>query len=86
MFGAESADSDLIFVEHVVGLVDDFLHVNDRADAGDVHVGQHGEDQDGLNQELSVLRLGDTVQHRLHVDRELYLSRGHLERAKREEI
>lgn len=76
LIGSEGAD--LVLVEHVVGLVDDLLHVDDGADAGDVHIGQHGEDQDGLHQQLSVLRLRDSVQHGLHVDGELYLPRGHL--------
>lgn len=69
----------LILVEHVVGQVDDLLHLDDGADARDLHVGQHGEHQDGLHQQLSVLRLRDTVQNRLHVDGELDLSRRHLE-------
>lgn len=76
VFGAVFAD--LVFVEHVIGLVDDLLHVNDGTDAGDVHISQHGEDQDGLHQQLSVLRLRDSVQNCLHMDRELYLPGGHL--------
>lgn len=74
-----SSDAHLILEEHVVGLVHDFLHVDDRADAWDLHVSQHGEHQDGLHQQLPVLGLRDTVQHRLHVDGELDLSRRHLE-------
>lgn len=70
----------LILQEHVVSHVDDLLHVDDRANAGDVHLGQHGEHQDGLHQQLPVLGLGDTVQNRLHVDGELDLSRRHLRR------
>jgi len=72
-------DADLILVEHVVGLVDDLLHVDDGADAWDLHISQHGEDQNGLHQQLSVLRLRDSVQNCFHVDGELYLSWGHLE-------
>lgn len=68
----------LILVEHVVGDVDDLLHVDDGADARDVHVGQHGEHQDGLHQQLSVLRLRDAVQNRLNVDGEFDLSWCHL--------
>lgn len=71
--------ADLILVEHVVGQVDDLLHVDDGADARDVHVGQHGEHQDALHQQLPVLRLRDAVQDRLHVDGELDLSGCHLE-------
>lgn len=74
-----SSDAHLILEEHVVGLVDDFLHMYDGADAWDLHVSQHGEHQDGLHQQLPVLGLRDTVQHRLHVDGELNLSRRHLE-------
>lgn len=73
------ADAHLVLVEHVVGQVDDLLHVDDGADALDVHVGEHCEDQDGLHQKLPVLRLRDSVQNGLHVDGELYLSWGHLE-------
>lgn len=68
----------LILVEHVVGEVDDLLHVDDGADALDLHVGQHGEDQDGLHQQLSVLWLGDAVKNCLHVDGEFDLAGGHL--------
>lgn len=73
-----SVDADLIFVEHVISDVDDLLHVDDGADTLDLHVGQHGEDQDGLHQKLPVLRLRDAVQHRLHMDGEFDLSRRHL--------
>lgn len=74
-----TSSADLILVEHVVGEVDDLLHVDDGADARDLHVGQHGEDQDGLHQQLPVLRQGDAVQDGLHVDGELDLTGGHLE-------
>ena len=53
--------------------------MDDGADARDVHVGQHGEHQDALHQQLPVLRLRDAVQDRLHVDGELDLSGRHLE-------
>lgn len=69
----------LILVEHVVSEVDDLLHVDDGADARDVHVGQHGEHQDGLHQQLSVLRLRDAVQNGLNVDGELDLAWCHLD-------
>lgn len=58
--------------------MDDFLHVDDGADAGDVYVSQHGEHQDGLHQQLPVLRLRDSVQYCFHVDGELNLTRSHL--------
>lgn len=68
----------LILVEHVIGLVDDLLHVDDGADARDLHVGQHGEHQDGLHQQLPVLRLRDAIQNRLDMDGEFDLSWCHL--------
>lgn len=76
------AAAHLVLQEHVVGRADDLLHVDDGAHAGDVHLGQHGEHQDGLHQQLPVLGLGDAVQHRLHVDGELDLSRRHLQQEK----
>lgn len=76
----------LILAEHVVGQVDDLLHVDDGADAWDVYVSQHGEHQDGLHQQLPVLRLRDAVQNRLHVDGELYLFCCHLEQDEKGEL
>lgn len=80
--GSSVAAAHLVLQEHVVGHVDDPLHVDDGADAGDVHLSQHGEHQDGLHQQLAVLGLGDAVQDRLHVDGELDLSRRHLQRTR----
>lgn len=78
--GCETTDvaAHLVLVEHVVGQLDNLIHVDDGADGRDVHVGQHGEHQDGLHQQLPVLRLRDTVQDRLHMDGELDLSWCHL--------
>lgn len=84
--GADAGEFDahLVFEEHVVRQVDDLLDVDDGADARDVHVGQHGEHQDGLHQQLPVLGLRDAVQDRLHVDGELDFSRRHLEKEGRQ--
>lgn len=76
---SSDAAAHLILAEHVIGQLDDLLHVDDGADARDVHVGQHGEDQDGFHQQLPVLRLRDAVQHRLDMHGKLDLSGRHLE-------
>ena len=73
-----SPHTHLIFIEHVVSNVNYFLHVDDAADAVNVHICEHGEHQNPLHQQLTIFRHGYPVQHRLHVHCKLDLPRGHL--------
>ncbi len=72
----------LVLVEHVIGNVNNLLYVDDAANALNVHIRQHCKYQDPLDQQLSIFRLRDTVQHPFHVYRKLNLTRGHLERGR----
>lgn len=69
----------LVLVEHIVGNVDDLLHMDDAAKALDINISQHSEHQDCLHKQLPVLRLRHSVQYRLHMHSKLNLTWCHLE-------
>lgn len=68
----------LVLPEQVVGYVYNAVDVDYPPDALHLHVCHQREDQDGLYQQLPVLRLGDVVQHRLHMNCKLDLTYRHL--------